>query len=302
MNHSEYLPFKVEVSALTRPLPAGACDCHFHVFESRDIYPLAEPRSYTPTPAPLTAYKAMAAAVGLQRAVLVHPSVYGADHSTFDDTLAASNDWMRGVAVVYPHTPDAAIERWHALGARGTRCNALFDGGAVFQDLPGIVERVRAFGWHLQLLIDVERDHELLLRMAALGVPIVVDHFGHVSADRALASPGFASLLSLVREGRAWVKLSGAYRISPQRRPFTDVRPLAEALLRANAAQLVWGSDWPHPSIAAPMPDDGHLAEALVEWCSPSELQQVLVDNPTRLYWADSLIFSPDQPRPKETT
>lgn len=287
MNQAVYLPFQAEVSAPVRPLPPGACDCHFHVFEGTNRYPLAARRSYTPSPAPLAAYRAMAQTVGLQRAVLVHPSVYGADHTSFEDTLAACGTWMRGVAVVYPDTPDADIARWHALGARATRCNALFDGGAAFQDLPRIVDRVRALGWHLQLLIDVDQDPGLILRMADLGVPIVVDHFGHVSAERTVASRGFANLLGLVREGRAWVKLSGAYRVSPQRRHFTDVKPLAEALLRANPAQLVWGSDWPHPSIAAPMPDDGHLMDALIDWCSPAELQAVLVDNPTRLYWAD---------------
>jgi predicted TIM-barrel fold metal-dependent hydrolase len=282
---SDYLPFRPEVSPPARRAPAGACDCHFHVFDPAAGYSYAEPRSYTPTPAPLSAWRAMARTLGLERAVLVHPSVYGRDHRSLEDTLAANGDWMRGVAVVYPDTPDADIERWHALGVRGTRCNALFEGGAALGELPGIVERVRALGWHLQLLIDVDRDPDALTRLAGLGVPLVVDHFGHAAADRALASRGFGNLLALVREGRAWVKLSGAYRISPQRRHFDDVAPLAEALLRANSRQLVWGTDWPHPAIAAPMPDDGHLLDALAAWCGEDELRQVLVDNPTRLYW-----------------
>lgn len=284
----DYLPFNTVVSAPRRPLPPGACDCHFHVFEGAALHPYAEPRSYTPTPAPLSAWRHMADVLGLARAVLVHPSVYGADHRSFEQVLAANGSWMRGVAVVYPQTADADIERWHRLGARGTRCNALFAGGAQMPDLQAIVERVRGLGWHVQLLIDVEREPDLVSRMAALGVPVVVDHFGHVPAERALASRGFANLLAAVREGVAWVKLSGAYRISPQRRGYTDVRPLAEALLRANPARLVWGSDWPHPAIQAPMPDDGHLADALLDCCSAQELQQVLVDNPTRLYWHDA--------------
>lgn len=282
---SEYLPFRAEVSAPVRAAPPGACDCHFHVFEPAAGYPWAEPRSYTPTAAPLAAYRAMARTLGLQRAVLVHPSVYGRDHRSFEHTLAGNGDWLRGVAVVYPDTPQPDLERWHALGARGTRCNALFAGGAALDDLPGIVDRIRPLDWHLQVLIDVERDPQTLARLAGLGVPLVVDHFGHASADRALASRGFADLLALVREGRAWVKLSGAYRISPQRRQFSDVAPLAEALLRANPRQLVWGTDWPHPAIAPPMPDDGHLLDALAGWCGPAEWQKVLVENPTRLYW-----------------
>jgi predicted TIM-barrel fold metal-dependent hydrolase len=83
------------------------------------------------------------------------------------------------------------------------------------------------------------------------------------------------------------VKLSGLYRLTPQRSGFHDTRPMVEALLHANPAQLVWGSDWPHPAIAPPMVDDGHLVQALLDGCSTAELQQVLVDNPTRLYWSD---------------
>ncbi|MEO7853205.1 MAG: amidohydrolase family protein [Rubrivivax sp.] len=291
MTSLDNLPFKAEVARPAQALPAGACDCHFHIFEpggpGGPAFALAEPRSYTPTPAPLVAYRAMADALGLQRAVLVHPSVYGRNHASFEHWLALCRGWMRGVAVVYPDTPLRDIERWHALGARGTRCNALFDGGAEAQDLPMIVERVRAFGWHLQVLMDVDRDPRQVLQLADLGVPLVVDHFGHVAATRALSGRGFQNLLALVRERRAWVKLSGAYRISPQRRGFSDVAPLTEALLRANPAQLIWGSDWPHPAIAPPMPDDGDLIDTLIASCSTVELQQVLVDNPTRLYWND---------------
>lgn len=285
-NDMPYLGFKTSIRPPRQRLPAGACDCHFHVFEDAARYPLADPRSYTPTPATLADYRRMAEAVGIERAVLVHPSVYGRDHRSFEDTLAECGSWMRGVAVVHPDTPDEMIERWHRLGARGSRCNALFAGGAALNDLPEVAARVRALGWHLQLLIDVSADPGALARVADLGLPVVVDHFGHVDARQALASPGFANLLALVREGRAWVKLSGAYRISPQRRGFDDVAPLVQALWQANPRQLLWGSDWPHPAIQPPMPDDGDLADALFDWLGEAELLQLLVDNPTRLYWA----------------
>jgi predicted TIM-barrel fold metal-dependent hydrolase len=279
-----YLPFKADVSRPRRPLPRGACDCHFHVFDAG--FPLAEPRGYTPTPAPLDAYRATAQALGIERAVLVHPSVYGRDHAGFERVLSRCGDWMRGVAVVHPDTPTSDIERWHALGARGTRWNALSGGGISAGDVPGIVDRVRAYGWHLQVLADVGRDPLLVADLAGLGVPVVVDHCGHVPAAEALASRGFRNLLALVREGRAWVKLSALYRLTRQRRGFDEAAPLVEALLRANPARLVWGSDWPHPAMEPPMVDDGDIVDALLAACGPAELQQVLVDNPARLYWS----------------
>lgn len=286
-----YLPFKAGLKRPTRTLPAGACDCHFHIFEPTPLgtpaYPFAEPRSYTPTPAGLQDYLSMARVLGIERAVLVHPSVYGSDHSSFEHWLTVCSSWLRGVAVAQADTPLADIERWHRLGARGTRCNALFDGGVPEDAIPRIVDRVRDFGWHLQVLMNVNRDPRQVIDLAALGVPLVVDHCGHVPASEALDSPGFNNLLALVREGRAWVKLSGLYRITPQRSGFSDAQPLVEALMHANMAQLVWGSDWPHPAIASPMVDDGDLVQALLDACSDEELQQVLVDNPTRLYWSN---------------
>jgi predicted TIM-barrel fold metal-dependent hydrolase len=285
-----YLPFRADVTPPSRALPRGACDCHFHIFEppgdTGPTFAFAEPRSYTPTPAPLAAYRAMAGALGLERAVLVHPSVYGRDHTSFEHWLDLCGGWMRGVAVVHPDTPPADIERWHALGARGTRCNVLFDGGVPADALPRIVGRVRDFGWHLQVLIDVSRDPRQVIALADLGAPLVVDHCGHVPAAQAIDDRGFRNLLALLAEGRAWVKLSGLYRLTVQRRGFADTAPMVETLLRANPSRLVWGSDWPHPAIAPPMVDDGDLVQALQDACSPTELQQVLVDNPTRLYWS----------------
>jgi 2-pyrone-4,6-dicarboxylate lactonase len=283
-----YLDFDRSPRLAGPRFPAGACDCHFHVFEDPRLHPFAEPRSYTPTVATMGDYRRMADVLGLQRGILVHPSVYGRDHASFESALAANREWLRGVAVVYPDTDDAAIARWHRLGCRGTRVNALYAGGAGLDDLPSLADRVRPFGWHLQLLIDVSADPARLGRLAELGLPLVVDHFGHLPAAGALSDPGFRNLLSLVRERRAWVKLSGPYRISPQRKGFSDVRPLAEALASACAEQLLWGSDWPHPAIASRMVNDGDLGQVLHDWFDAPLRQKVLVENPTRLYWADA--------------
>ena len=280
-----YLPFVPVNRAPARRLPPGSCDCHFHVFEDASRYPLAEPRSYTPTSAPMAEYRRMLSVLGVDRAVLVHPSVYGRDHQSYEDALRAHGEWLRGVAVAHADTPEQVIARWDALGTRGTRCNALVAGGTALSDMREIAARVRGFGWHLQLLIDVDADPKAVERIADLGLPVVVDHFGHVPAERALLSPGFTNLCALVREGRAWVKLSGAYRITPERGPYTHVAPLAQALLAANADQLIWGSDWPHPSIAPPMADDADLVDALLQWLPEPLWQKVLVDNPSRLYW-----------------
>ncbi len=88
-----------------------------------------------------------------------------------------------------------------------------------------------------------------------------------------------------MRHGRCWVKLTGPYRISTGALPHADVTPFARALLRAAPDRVVWGSDWPHVMVKGPMPNDGDLADLLLDWI-PDEDQRrrVLVDNPARLY------------------
>ncbi len=272
-------------------LPAGSWDCHFHVFEAAR-YPYAAERSYTPADAPFDQYRRLAAALGIERGVLVHPSVLGRDHRALEDTLiaaAAGGHGLRGVAVVDAHCRESDLERWHRLGVRGTRLNALFAGGVAAADLPRVVDLIRPFGWHLQMLIDIVASPQLLLDAARLGVPLVLDHYGHPQAAQdesaALASAGYRNLLALLKEGRAWVKLSGPYRFC--RQPgFGDARPLLDALLHANPAHLVWGTDWPHPAV--PPQDDRRLTDLLFAWLSPAEREQVFVHNPTQLYASDN--------------
>jgi 2-pyrone-4,6-dicarboxylate lactonase len=272
-----------------KPWSAGErWDCHFHVFDN-SRYPLAPGCAYVPADAPLDTFRALCRSRGIGRAVLVHPSVYGADHTSFEDALTTDGDWLRGVAVVYPDqavTSDAQIERWHTLGARGTRINRLFPGAP--DNVDRVVDRVAPLGWHVQLLVDLVADIDIVRRIAARGVPVVIDHFGHHPVEALLASAAFADLLSLMREGLAWVKLSGAYRVQRTAGPWASVQPLVEALAGANDRQLVWGSDWPHPSSAVhpfPPPDEDEIGRTVAQWLQRSELaDRVMRDNPARLY------------------
>ena len=126
---------------------------------------------------------------------------------------------------------------------------------------------------------------------------MVFDHFGGAQAALGVGQPGFANLVTLVRSGRAYVKISGAYRASTRGPDYADVAPFAKALIAAHAGRVVWGTDWPHPDTAAvpgrkpydvlpPLPiDDGRLLNQLAVWApDPAVRKQILVDNPARLY------------------
>jgi predicted TIM-barrel fold metal-dependent hydrolase len=74
--------------------------------------------------------------------------------------------------------------------------------------------------------------------------------------------------------------------MSAQFPDYENVRPFHDALVSANPERLTWGSDWPHPSIAAEvMPDDGHLLDLFMEW-TPNETirRRILVETPARLF------------------
>jgi predicted TIM-barrel fold metal-dependent hydrolase len=268
-------------------LPPLTCDTHHHIFGPYARYPLQPLRSYTPPEATLADYLRMCKALGIERSVLVHPSIYGTDLTSLIDTLEACRDRMRGVAVIDESISDQALARLDRAGVRGVRFNVLFKGGTPLAQARAIGARVARLGWHVQLLIDLAGHPSFYDDWKDFPAPVVVDHMGHMAASHGVDAPGFRGMLRLLSEGRCWVKLSGAYRTSALGHPYVDTLPFVEALVAANPERLVWGTDWPHPAVQA-MPNDGDLAGLVPVWLPRKELrEQVLVRNPAKLYGFD---------------
>src|SRR3954463_11192795 len=68
-------------------VPAGACDCHTHVFGDPRRFPFAEGRTYTPEPASIDEMRALHRALHTTRVVIVQPSVYGTDNGCTLDAI-----------------------------------------------------------------------------------------------------------------------------------------------------------------------------------------------------------------------
>lgn len=270
-------------------LPPGSCDCHAHVFGLATRYPYSPKRIYTPPDASPADYRRMLGVLGVERAVLVQPSVYDTDNRAILDAIAASNGRMRGVAVVEESVPDRELARMHDIGVRGIRFNIVDvkdDKGMLAMDVVRrLAQRIRPLGWHVQFLMHVDEFPELDTMFAGFPVDIVIDHFGYMQTSKGIGHPGFQALLRLLRAGRCWVKFTGAYRISREEMPYRDVVPYAHALVAAAPDRIVWGTDWPHPKHEKSMPNDGEMCDRLLEWI-PDEKQRrlALVDNPARLY------------------
>ena len=270
-------------------LPDLACDCHAHILGPSARYAYAPDRIYTPPDCLLSDFRLMLAALGLQRAVLVQPSVYGTDNSVMLQALREAGAAFRGVAVVNRDIVMAELEAMHALGVRGVRVN-LVDVQAGQSRLPlsalkPLAQRIAPLGWHMEFLLHVNDYPQLDQELADFPVDTVFGHLGYMPVDRGLSDPGFQSLLRLLKADRSWVKLTGPYRIAQGGWPYAGVAELAQALLQAAPSRVLWGSDWPHVMLKGVMPNDGDLCDLLASWVPDAQQrQQVLVDNPARLY------------------
>lgn len=282
-------------------VPAGATDCHVHVFGPGDTFPWSPNRVYTPGDASIESLQAHQKALGLSRVVIVHPSPYGFDNSCSVDAIARLGEKARGVAVIDPATiTDKELTGLHESGMRGARANlstaGVVDPNAAWKTLSAIRDRIKPLGWHLQTFTNLGVIDALADKLQSLGVMLVVDHIGGAKAALGPKQPGFEVLLKLVAEGKSYVKLSGAYRVSSAP-DFADVAPLARALIAANPDRMLWGSDWPHPGGANRTGaklneiepyhaiDDGAALNRLYGWAgSDTMAKRILVDNPARLY------------------
>jgi predicted TIM-barrel fold metal-dependent hydrolase len=270
-------------------LPPLACDCHAHIFGPRAVYPYSPKRIYTPPDAPLASYLKLLGVLGVERMVLVQPSVYGSDNRVMVNAMMELGARCRGVAVVEDDVSDAELERLHAAGVRGVRINVVDvaeDKGVIpMAPLRRMAERIRPLGWHVEFLMHADEFPRLDQLFGNFPVPIVLGHLGYMRTDKGLANAGFQALLALMHEQRAWVKLTGPYRIAVSEMPYPDVTPYAHALIAAAPGQVIWGTDWPHPKHDKAMPNDGEMCDRLLEWVPDAALRRrVLAENPARLY------------------
>lgn len=274
----------------TRPpkfkLPPGACDCHAHVFGPQNCYPYLPQATYIPPDALAGDYAHMLGTLGCERGVLVQPSVYGTDNTAMLDALRSGVFAFRGVAVVDDQISDRELEDMHRAGVRGVRINlASTTPGLTLEQAPRLAARLKALGWHLQFFFDLGKVSDIEERLSQLDIDIVIDHFGRVRADDGIDAPPFQTLLRLLRRDNVWAKLMGPYFLSDKTPGFPDVMPFARAAAAAAPDRVVWGTDWPHPSAHGLAPNDGALADLLLDWIpDEAQRQKVLVTNPARLY------------------
>ena len=291
-----------DASAAAVPLPAGATDCHCHIFDSAR-FPYAADRSYTPGQATFDDQRTFHAGLGVSRVVLVQPSVYGTDNRCLVDGLIKLGGVARGIAVIDVKTvTDGELIALQSAGVVGVRVNLEVKGvdraSSTVDAVVSVIRRVAPFGLAVQIYVDLKLVEALAETIAAAPVPIILDHFGGAQARLGLDQPGLATLLRLLQTDKLYVKLSAPYRASRDAPGYEDLAPIAQALIRANPDHLVWGSDWPHTGggvdRAARRPGDVepfrtvNTADTITlfsTWASDADThRRILVDNAARLF------------------
>ena len=288
-------------TAVNFEIPEHACDCHTHIHGDVEKFPFFAGRVYTPEPASPEEMSALHKALHMERVVIVTPSVYGTDNSASQFGMMARGATARGVAVIDDKTSESDLDAMHKAGFRGIRLN-LATGGVNDPNVgrtrfTAAVERMKARGWHVQLYTNLAMITAIKELVLSAPVPVVFDHFGGAQAALGVEQPGFSDLVDLVKSGKAYVKISGAYRASKLGPDYPDCVPLARMLIAANADRIVWGTDWPHPDSVTPpgrkptevtplfQIDDGRLLNQLPVWAPDAALRKkILADNPARLY------------------
>jgi predicted TIM-barrel fold metal-dependent hydrolase len=285
------VPNSVGTEPPTLRVPAGACDCHHHIYDLR----------FPPTPnalgnpfqinARVDEYRLLQRRLGLTRNIVVTPAPYIRNNGVTVDALEKFGPNARGVVLVGPEVADDELRTLHAVGVRGVRFGANYPADMI----EPLAKRISQLGWHAQIFLTGDRIVAAADVLGRLPLPLVFDHMGAL-LPAGVSHPGFAVIRRLVDRGRTWVKLSGPYittargsdgqAVVTHTDDYSGATLVAQAFVRAAPERLVWGSDWPHPGLSSDAkPNDAVLLDLLEQW-APSEAtrRRILVENPETLY------------------
>lgn len=280
---AQAVPFSGGTERPHTPAPPGAADCHHHIYNHR--FPVDPRAKLRPPDATVADYRLLQKRIGTTRHVVVQPSTYGTDNRCMLDALAQFGPNARGVAVVDTKVSDAELKRLHEHGVRGIRFNLVQTGATTLGMVEPLAARVHELGWHVQIHMladEIARTHDLLSRLPA---PIVFDHMARIPGSAGVQHPAFRIVGGLMKQGRAWVKLSGAYMDSKVGPPtYADRGAIAKGFIGVARERCVWGTDWPHPTEKI-KPDDAVLFDLLAAWAPDAATHRmILVENPEHLY------------------
>ena len=282
-------------------LPPNATDCHSHIFDPEN-FPYAAGRRYTPPPATVVDLLRMHDRFGLQREVLVQPSVYGTDNSCLLAALRQLGTRACGVAVIDRNFSRSRLDDMVSSGIKGVRINLEVsknaDPALAVEKLQETADQITGSGLMILMYAQLPVILACAPTVRSLKQRVLIDHFGLAKAVGGVTQPGFSDLLGLMASPNVYMKMSGPYQVSDKGPAYDDIAPIARAMLATAPDRVVWGSDWPHTGGSNRpadykatdlepfrVEDDGRDIGLIKDWAPDSRLRQkLLVDNPAQLF------------------
>jgi predicted TIM-barrel fold metal-dependent hydrolase len=270
--------------------PPGSWDTHFHVYAPH-LFPLSEKRRYTPPAAPVQHYLQLNSALGLERGVIVQPSVHGTDTRVTVDAVAKSNGRLVGMIRSDPKLTADDVTRLHAAGVRGLRFPvSRAHGNALSLDtFHHNVALMKAKGWIVDMQIDsdVIVEQAETIRACSQTLPVIIDTWGRLDPRNGLDHETVRVVRQLIGENNIYLKIHGTNRYLLRGVAYADMIELARLLIGTAPERILWGTDWPHSDIYEPgkMPNDGDLIDMLLDYAPDEAIRKkILADNPARLF------------------
>ena len=281
-------------------LPKNSCDTHLHVFGDAKAYPVGNPNALyqPPQDCDVAAMQALHDAMGIERAVLVQPTIYGSDHSLLHDVLkAAPKGKYRGVAIVDDSVSDAELQRLNDVGVRGAR----FNFGGAFKLAPSTaglrrtLDRVRELGWFVKVFGFGDDFLAVADELRRIKLPAIVDHMAGPDAQRGTSAPVIRLILDLLKNDNWWIGLSNGDLRSQTGEPWDDMVAFGRLFYETAPDRCMWGTDWPHVHRFIRPDPHGHSEQGpepelkrvkLLERYVPDRAarDRVLIDNPARFF------------------
>jgi 2-pyrone-4,6-dicarboxylate lactonase len=286
------------------PLPKHSCDTHLHVFGDASQYPVANPRPLyqPPQDCDFDAMQRLHAGLGIERAVLVQPTIYGTDHRLLYDVLKnAPAGRYRGVAIVDDSVEDAELRRLDKVSV----CCARFNFSGRFNLAPSVdgfrrtLKRIGALGWSAKIFGFGDDFLPVADELRRINIPAVIDHMGGLDYSLGPSQPAVRLILELLERDNWWIGLSNGDLRSQRGEPWDDAVEFGRLFYAAAPIRCMWGTDWPHvhrfirPHEAGGS-DYGVVHEqkriALLERYVPDRTARdcVLADNPARFFRFDT--------------
>lgn len=285
----QYHSFDPVIAPTRWKAPPGSCDCHFHVFGDRNLFPVApNVRSYMPE-ASVEAMLKLHKALNIERGVIVGTTAHGTDASMLIDALKRAGPGYRASChhTVFEERSDQYLDAMDAAGIRGVRFNFLKMLGYMptQQQLDRSFAKAAELGWYVKVQPDYNDPLESLAFFENLTIPVVVDHLARASATEGANGPVVHKMTELLKRGNFWLILSNAYKLSSVGPPWDDMLPIMRRFIDAAPDRVLWATDWPHTLHETPPPNDGDLFNFLVRATnSDAERHRILVENPAALY------------------